>query len=135
MASLINDLSVAASAAFEAMGLESKWGAVRRSDKPEFADFQCNGAMGAAKSAGKNPREIAGEIAATLKDHPMVLSAEVAGPGFINIRVSDEAMSARAAGILSDDMAGGELAADPKVTVIDFGGPNVAKPMHVGHLR
>ena len=135
MASLINDLSVAASAAFEAMGLEPKWGAVRRSDKPEFADFQCNGAMGAAKSAGKNPREIASEIAATLKDHPMVLSAEVAGPGFINIRVSDEAMSARAAGILSDDMAGGELATDPKVTVIDFGGPNVAKPMHVGHLR
>ena len=135
MASLINDLSVAASAAFEAMGLESKWGAVRRSDKPEFADFQCNGAMGAAKSAGNNPREIASEIAETLKEHPMVLSAEVAGPGFINIRVSDEAMSARAAGILSDDMAGGELAADPKVTVIDFGGPNVAKPMHVGHLR
>lgn len=135
MASLIQDLSAAASAAFEAMGLESKWGAVRRSDKPEFADFQCNGAMGAAKSAGRNPREIAGEIAAALKDHPMVLSAEVAGPGFINIRVSDEAMSARAAGILTDEMAGAEPAADPKVTVIDFGGPNVAKPMHVGHLR
>ena len=135
MASLINDLSVAASAAFEAMGLDAKWGAVRRSDKPEFADFQCNGAMGAAKSAGKNPREIAGEIASALKDHPMVLSAEVAGPGFINIRVSDEAMSARAEFIRTDDMAGAEAAPDPKVTVIDFGGPNVAKPMHVGHLR
>ena len=135
MASLINDLSVAASAAFEAMGLDAKWGAVRRSDKPEFADFQCNGAMGAAKSAGKNPREIAGEIASALKDHPMVLSAEVAGPGFINIRVSDEAMSARAEFIRTDDMAGAEPAPDPKVTVIDFGGPNVAKPMHVGHLR
>lgn len=135
MASLINDLSVAASAAFDAMGLDAKWGAVRRSDKPEFADFQCNGAMGAAKSAGKNPREIAGEIASALKDHPMVLSAEVAGPGFINIRVSDEAMSARAEFIRTDDMAGAEPAPDPKVTVIDFGGPNVAKPMHVGHLR
>ena len=135
MASLINDLSVAASAAFDAMGLDAKWGAVRRSDKPEFADFQCNGAMGAAKSAGKNPREIAGEIASALKDHPMVLSAEVAGPGFINIRVSDEAMSDRAEFIRTDDMAGAEPAPDPKVTVIDFGGPNVAKPMHVGHLR
>ncbi len=135
MASLINDLSVAASAAFEAMGLDAKWGAVRRSDKPEFADFQCNGAMGAAKSAGKNPREIAGEIASALKDHPMVLSAEVAGPGFINIRVSDEVMSDRAEFIRTDDMAGAEPAPDPKVTVIDFGGPNVAKPMHVGHLR
>ena len=135
MASLIKDLSAAASAAFEAMGLEARWGDVRRSDKPEFADFQCNGAMGAAKSAGKNPREVAAEVAAALKAHDMVLSAEVAGPGFINIRVSDEALSGRAAAILSDDMAGGELAPDPTVTVIDFGGPNVAKPMHVGHLR
>ena len=135
MASLINELSAAASAAFEAMGLEARWGAVRRSDKPEFADFQCNGAMGAAKSAGRNPREIAGEIAAALKDHSMILSAEVAGPGFINIRVSDEAMSQRAEFIRTDDMAGAEPAPDPKVTVIDFGGPNVAKPMHVGHLR
>ncbi|HBH45442.1 MAG TPA: arginine--tRNA ligase, partial [Hyphomonas atlantica] len=72
MASLINELSAAASAAFEAMGLEARWGAVRRSDKPEFADFQCNGAMGAAKSAGRNPREIAGEIAAALKEHSMI---------------------------------------------------------------
>ena len=135
MASLINELSAAASAAFEAMGLEARWGAVRRSDKPEFADFQCNGAMGAAKSAGANPREIAGEIAAALKEHSMILSAEVAGPGFINIRVSDEAMSQRAEFIRTDDMAGAEPAPDPKVTVIDFGGPNVAKPMHVGHLR
>ena len=135
MASLINELSAAASAAFEAMGLEAKWGAVRRSDKPEFANFQCNGAMGAAKSAGRNPREIAGEIAAALKEHSMILSAEVAGPGFINIRVSDEAMSQRAEFIRTDDMAGAEPAPDPKVTVIDFGGPNVAKPMHVGHLR
>ena len=135
MASLINELSAAASAAFEAMGLEARWGAVRRSDKPEFADFQCNGAMGAAKSAGRNPREIAGEIAAALKEHSMILSAEVAGPGFINIRVSDEAMSQRAEFIRTDDMAGAEPAPDPKVTVIDFGGPNVAKPMHVGHLR
>ncbi|HBH45443.1 MAG TPA: arginine--tRNA ligase, partial [Hyphomonas atlantica] len=56
-------------------------------------------------------------------------------PGFINIRVSDEAMSQRAEFIRTDDMAGAEPAPDPKVTVIDFGGPNVAKPMHVGHLR
>ena len=58
MASLTKDLSAAASAAFEAMGLEARWGDVRRSDKPELADFQCNGAMAAAKKAGKNPREV-----------------------------------------------------------------------------
>lgn len=136
MASLIRDLTAAAGAAFSAMGLEERWGDVRRSDKPDLADFQCNGAMGAAKSAGKNPREIAAEIAEALKAYPAVLSADVAGPGFINIRVSDAALSARATDILADkDMAGGELAPDPHVTVIDFGGPNVAKPMHVGHLR
>ena len=135
MASLTKDLTAAASAAFEALGFEARWGDVRRSDKPEFADFQCNGAMGAAKSAGKNPREVAGDVAATLKAYPFVLSAEVAGPGFINIRVSDEALAERATNVLTSELAGGEPAADPKVTVIDFGGPNVAKPMHVGHLR
>ncbi|MGE6698732.1 arginine--tRNA ligase [Hyphomonas sp. NPDC076900] len=135
MASLAKELSAAAGAAFDAMGLEARFGEVRRSDKPELADFQCNGAMAAAKAAGKNPREIAGEIAAKLKEHPSVLSAEVAGPGFINLRVSDAALSARAEGVRGDAMAGAEKAADAAVTVIDFGGANVAKPMHVGHLR
>ncbi|KDA04150.1 arginine--tRNA ligase [Hyphomonas oceanitis] len=135
MASLTRDLTAAAGAAFSAMGLEERWGAVRRSDKPELADFQCNGAMGAAKAAGKNPREIAAAVADALKAYPLVLSAEVAGPGFINIRVSDAALSGRAADVLADALAGAEMAPDAQVTVIDFGGPNVAKPMHVGHLR
>lgn len=135
MSSLAKELSAAAGAAFDAMGLEARFGEVRRSDKPELADFQCNGAMAAAKAAGKNPREIAGEIAAKLKAHPSVLSAEVAGPGFINLRVSDAALSARAEGVRGDAMAGAEKAPDTQVTVIDFGGANVAKPMHVGHLR
>jgi arginyl-tRNA synthetase len=135
MASLAQELSAAAGAAFEAVGLEARFGEVRRSDKPELADFQCNGAMAAAKAAGRNPREIAGEIAAALKVHPLVLSAEVAGPGFINLRVSDGALSTRAEAVRGDAMAGAEKAADAQVTVIDFGGANVAKPMHVGHLR
>nr|WP_273187582.1 arginine--tRNA ligase [Hyphomonas adhaerens] len=131
----MQDLSAAASAAFEAMGLEARWGDIRRSDKPELADFQCNGAMGAAKKAGKIPRDVAAEVAAALKENDMVLSAEVAGPGFINIRVSDDALAARAEAVRGEKMAGAEGASDPQVTVIDFGGPNVAKPMHVGHLR
>ena len=135
MTSLAKALSAAAGAAFDAMGLEARFGEVRRSDKPELADFQCNGAMPAAKAAGRNPREIAGEIAAALKAHPLVLSAEVAGPGFINLRVSDAALSARAEAVRGDAMAGAERAPDAQVTVIDFGGANVAKPMHVGHLR
>jgi len=135
MASLGQELSAAAGAAFAAMGLEARLGEVRRSDKPELADFQCNGAMAAAKAAGKNPREIAGAVAAALKAQASVLSAEVAGPGFINIRVSGAALSARASDVRTDAMAGAEKAPDAQVTVIDFGGANVAKPMHVGHLR
>jgi arginyl-tRNA synthetase len=135
MASLAKELSAAAGAAFEAVGLEARLGEVRRSDKPELADFQCNGAMAAAKAAGRNPREIAGEIAETLKAHPLVLSAEVAGPGFINLRVSDAALSARAEAVRGAAMAGASSRRMRQVTVIDFGGANVAKPMHVGHLR
>lgn len=135
MASLGQELSAAAGAAFERMGLEARFGEVRRSDKPELADFQCNGAMAAAKAAGRNPREIAGEIAAALMAHASVLSAEVAGPGFINLRVSDAALSARAEAVRGDAMAGAEKAADAQRIILDFGGPNVAKPMHVGHLR
>jgi len=135
MASLGRELSAAAGAAFEAVGLEARFGDVRRSDKPELADFQCNGAMAAAKAAGKNPRDIAAGVSAALKAHPLVLSAEVAGPGFINLRVSDAALSARAEAVRGDAKAGAETAADAQVTVIDFGGANVAKPMHVGHLR
>jgi arginyl-tRNA synthetase len=133
--SLGRELSAAAGAAFEDMGLEGRFGEVRRSDKPELADFQCNGAMAAAKAAGKAPRDVAAAVAAALKRQAAVASAEVAGPGFINIRVSDAALAARAEAVRADAMAGAERAAAPERIVLDFGGPNVAKPMHVGHLR
>ena len=135
MQSLAEELSAAAGAAFMAAGLDARFGEVRRSDKPALADFQCNGAMAAAKAAGRNPRDIAAQIADELRCHRLVLSAEIAGPGFINLRVSDAALSERAEGIRHDPMAGAARAPDPGVTVIDFGGANVAKPMHVGHLR
>ena len=135
MADFIGVLTSACADAFEAMGLDRKWGQVRRSDRPELADFQCNGAMGAAKSAGKNPREIAGEIAVKVASHEAVASCEVAGPGFLNIKVTSEALSVRAEDVRGSGMAGAEKAADTERVLLDFGGPNVAKPMHVGHLR
>lgn len=135
MPSLTMELTAVASAAFEAMGLDSKWGLVRKSDKPDLADFQCNGAMGSAKQAGKNPREIAAEIATALKANSIVASAEIAGPGFINIRVTDDRLAARAEVVRTDEMCGAQKVSNPETIIIDFGGPNVAKPMHVGHLR
>lgn len=135
MTDLASALSKACAEAFEDLGFDRKWGAVRRSDRPELADYQCNGAMGSAKQAGKVPREVAAEVAEKISGHPIIAAVEVAGPGFLNIKVSNEALSRRAEYIRTDEKCGAALAPDPQVTIIDFGGPNVAKPMHVGHLR
>ncbi|MEZ6028427.1 MAG: arginine--tRNA ligase [Hyphomonadaceae bacterium] len=128
-------LSAAAGDAFAALGLDRALGAMRRSDRPDLADFQCNGAMAAAKAAKKNPREIAQAVVDALKAQAMVASAEVAGPGFINVKVSPEALSARAEEIAADPRAGAVSVDKPRRVVIDFGGWNVAKEMHIGHLR
>lgn len=135
MMDLITHLSKVFAEAFEAEGFESRWGAVRRSDRPELADFQCNGCMGAAKSNGLVPRDLAAKIALRVENDSAIESVEVAGPGFLNIRVTSEALSQQAEGVRADDKAGGGAVAKPEKVVIDFGGPNVAKPMHVGHLR
>ncbi|MEM7767961.1 MAG: arginine--tRNA ligase [Pseudomonadota bacterium] len=135
MTDLAGTLGEACADAFEALGLDRKWGAVRRSDRPELADFQCNGAMGSAKAAKRNPRDIADAVAKAIASHPAVASAEIAGPGFLNIRVASDTLSARAEAIASDEMSGGTLAPNRQSVIVDFGGPNVAKPMHVGHLR
>lgn len=135
MSDLTAILSEVCGDAFDALGLDRKFGAVRRSDRPDLADFQCNGAMAAAKAAKRNPREIASEIEAKLKDNERLSDVTVAGPGFLNLRVTTKALNARTEAIRADERAGAALQAVPKTVVIDFGGPNVAKPMHVGHLR
>ena len=135
MTDLASALGEACANAFEQLGFERKWGAVRKSDRPELADFQCNGAMGSAKQAGKVPRDVAADVAAAIQSHPAIETVDVAGPGFLNIRASGAALSERAEFIRTDAACGAAPAPDPKVTMIDFGGPNVAKPMHVGHLR
>ncbi|HEX5959033.1 MAG TPA: arginine--tRNA ligase, partial [Hyphomicrobiaceae bacterium] len=135
MKDLAGKLSEAAGAAFAKLGLDPGFGAMRRSDRPDLADFQCNGAMAAAKAAKRNPREIATAVADALKALPLVASAEVAGPGFINVRLSAAGLAERAGEIASDDRAGAGRVAKPRRVVMDFGGWNVAKEMHIGHLR
>ena len=136
MGTLASELGEIFARAFEGIGLEAKLGEVRRSDKPDLADFQCNGALAGAKAAKRNPREIATEIAAAVEGQGPIASVEIAGPGFINIRVSSDALAEIAETIRSDaNMAGAQKADDPQKLIIDFGGANVAKPMHVGHLR
>ncbi|GMQ98678.1 MAG: arginine--tRNA ligase [Acidimicrobiia bacterium] len=133
--SLQHELSQLFSEAFESEGLDGDYGAVSISQRPELADYQCNGALGAAKTAQRNPRELAGAIITSVGDQDMIESLEIAGPGFINIRVTDRALAASTAAMGLSDRLGVEAVEDPLTVVVDYGGPNMSKALHVGHLR
>jgi arginyl-tRNA synthetase len=135
MSDLRSGLGEAAAAAFADLGLPAEFGRVTASDRPDLADFQCNGALAAAKVGKGNPHDIARAVSEALAAHPLVKSADVAGPGFVNLRVSEEALSERAATIAADPRAGAAKVETPRRVIVDYAGPNVAKEMHVGHLR
>ncbi len=135
MTHFANALARKLGTAFEDLGLDPALGAVARAQKAEFGHFQCNGAMAGAKQAGKNPREIAMAVAGRLARDPDIASCEVAGPGFLNITLSDAALCMRAADIAADPRAGAMIVDQPRKVIVDYAGPNVAKSMHVGHLR
>ena len=135
MKDLRRALGEAVSGAFVALDLPAEFGRVTASDRPDLADFQCNGAMAAAKTARKPPREIAIQVVEALKDNPYLAQVEIAGLGFINLRVSNAALANRVNEIAADARAGAGTVETARRVVVDYGGPNVAKPMHVGHLR
>jgi len=135
MSDLRSALSEAAAAAFAALGLPADLGRVTPADRPDLADFQCNGAMAAAKLGKGNPRQIGQAVADRLAASPLVASAEIAGPGFINLRVAATALNERTRAVAADPRSGAESVAGPRRVIVDYGGPNVAKEMHVGHLR
>ena len=121
--------------AFAALDLPAELGVVRVSDRPDLAQFQCNGAMAAAKVAKKPPRAIAEDIAARLQDNPIFAKVEVAGPGFINLNVTHDYLAQHIQAYGRDAHCGAARLSAPQTIVLDYGGPNVAKAMHVGHLR
>ncbi|HEX2592275.1 MAG TPA: arginine--tRNA ligase, partial [Rhizomicrobium sp.] len=135
MSSLSAELSAIAAAAFAAEGLSPSYGQVVVSDRPDLAQFQCNGALAAAKAAKQNPRAIAQKIADQLKQNPIFAKVEIAGPGFLNLDITDDALAVRLGTMAKDHRLGAPQTGSGKTLVIDFGGANVAKPMHVGHLR
>jgi len=110
-------------------------GMIKPTQDATFGDFQANCAMPLAKQRGTNPRSLAAEIVSKLTVSDLCHPPEVAGPGFINIRLKEEWLTERINAIVADPRLGIELAAKPKRVVIDYSAPNVAKPMHVGHLR
>ncbi|MBN9590566.1 MAG: arginine--tRNA ligase [Alphaproteobacteria bacterium 64-11] len=135
MTSLVAALSRLAGQAFAAEGLSEDFGQVQVSDRPDLAQFQCNGALVAAKAARANPRAVAEKIAARLKAEAIFSQVEIAGPGFINLSLTDAALDGHVGALAADPLLGAPETGSGRTVVIDFGGPNIAKPMHVGHLR
>lgn len=137
--SLKRQLTALFSDAFVSLGFEAKWGETVLSDRPDLAQYQCNGALGCAKSQRKNPRELATQLvdqvsqAAQEKNFPIALS--IAGPGFINITCGDELLTRFLNQKATDPRLGVPKRSAPRKVVVDYGGPNVAKSMHAGHLR
>ena len=131
---LTDELSDIVGQAFEAEGLSKAAGAVRFSDRPDLAQFQCNGALAAAKEKKAPPRAIAEVVVARLMNDPRLRDVAIAGPGFINFSLIDAELGRRVEAASTNVTLGGWRKA-PERIVVDFGGPNIAKPLHVGHLR
>ncbi|WP_448097392.1 arginine--tRNA ligase [Luteibacter yeojuensis] len=120
---------------FDSLGLPAHLARAQPSDRPELGDLQCNGALAAARDLRRAPRLIAEDIAALLREDPAFTTVEVAGPGFVNLRLSTAFLAACAAGLVDDEDLGIADEGRGRLVILDFGGPNVAKPLHVGHLR
>ncbi len=120
--------------AFVECGYDKEYGKVINSNRPDLCEFQCDGALTAAKKYRKAPFIIADEVVEKCKDAIEFEKIEVIKPGFINIDVSKEFLTKYCNDIIEDKKFGCEMEED-KTVVVDYGGPNVAKPLHVGHLR
>lgn len=127
-----NKVNTIVKSAFEKAGYNDELLGVKPST---HADFQCNDALPLAKKAGKNPREIANAIVENLRDNDVIESAEIAGPGFINLTLKNDFLSSAVEKIDADEKHGFVKSDDTKTVVLDYCSPNLAKELHVGHLR
>ena len=130
MKTLLEMITIEMKEAFKAAGYDEEL-----SNRPDLCEYQCNGAMAGAKKYKKAPIMIANAVVEELADSKYFASAEAVNPGFINLKLAPEVVAEYLNEMAADENLGVEKEKNPKKVIIDYGGPNVAKPLHVGHLR
>lgn len=135
MKTLMELITIEMRQAFQAAGYDEAFAKVTLSNRPDLCEYQCNGAMAAVKTYKKAPIMIANDVVAGLKDCDYFEMAEAVNPGFINLKVKSHVVATYLNQMAADEHMGVEKAKNPKTIMVDYGGPNVAKPLHVGHLR
>ena len=135
MKKIVDLLAEELAEAFEGAGYDRSLARVTLSNRPDLCEYQCNGAMAGAKAYKKAPVMIANDVAARLEDSVYMEDVQVVNPGFINIRLRPEKLASYLDEMKQDGELGVEKTKNPQMIMVDYGGPNVAKPLHVGHLR
>lgn len=135
MKKLLDVISEEMQAGFEKAGYAPELGRVTVSNRPDLCEYQCNGAMAGAKQYRKAPIAIANEVAEQLQDSPVFKKVEAVAPGFLNLDIREHFLAEYVKQMESDKKFGLSMPQKPEKVVIDYGGPNIAKPLHVGHLR
>ena len=135
MKTLLEMITIEMKEAFKAAGYDEELARVTLSNRPDLCEYQCNGAMAGAKKYKKAPIMIANAVVEELADSKYFASAEAVNPGFINLKLAPEVVAEYLNEMAADENLGVEREKNPKKVIIDYGGPNVAKPLHVGHLR
>lgn len=135
MKTLLEMITIEMKEAFKAAGYDEELARVTLSNRPDLCEYQCNGAMAGAKKYKKAPIMIANAVVEELADSKYFVSAEAVNPGFINLKLAPEVVAEYLNEMAADENLGVEKEKNPKKVIIDYGGPNVAKPLHVGHLR
>lgn len=135
MKKILDKIAEEMAAAFEKAGYDTSYAKVTVSNRPDLCEYQCNGAMAAAKAYKKAPIMIANDVVGNLQDNPVFEEVNAVNPGFINLKLAKGFLADYMKAMQEDENLSVEKAEEPKTIIIDYGGANVAKPLHVGHLR
>ncbi|MDR2024833.1 MAG: arginine--tRNA ligase [Hungatella sp.] len=135
MKKILDLITAEMKAAFADCGYDEAYAKVTLSNRPDLCEYQCNGAMAAAKAYKKKPFDIAAEVVAKLTGSQVFSAVDAVMPGFINLKLDSDYLEEYMNGMSDEEQCGCERAENPMTIVVDYGGANVAKPLHVGHLR